>query len=81
MFTINNSKETAATFSKIPERDFFYSKDGDLYLKMYGGQPYYNAINLSFSEDEAIEWSDYWETFDEEDVVFPAIVNIEARMV
>lgn len=81
MFTINRDTSTTPTFADIPERDFFFDAEGKLFLKMYGGQPYYNAINLSLPEDEAPEWSDYWETFEEDDIAFPATVVIEARRI
>lgn len=81
MFTINTNKESTIAFSDIPERDFFYGKNGNLYLKMYGGNPHYDAINLSLPENGTIEWCDYWEAFEEEDMVFPAVVTIEARRI
>lgn len=81
MFTINRDTSTTPTFADIPERDFFFNAEGNLFLKMYGGQPYYNAINLSLLGNEASEWSDYWETFEEEDIAFPAAVAIEARRI
>lgn len=81
MFTINRDTSTTPTFANIPERDFFFDAEGDLYLKMYSGEAFNNAINFSKSPDEAVDWSGYWKTFEEEDMVFPAAITIEARMI